>query len=182
MAMKRRNVNLWLDVALLVLFALAVLTLFGRDRGTVNQPRVVLHCLAGAFMVAGSIVHVVLHWDWVRRVVFHAPAKIKSEVQSKRRTDICLFAAVVPCGVAGVMALLLEAGIASRGGLPMETWAALHRLAGVLTISIVSLHLIQHSAWIAHALRRGRLAVNRRQGPGQVPAPSWPTASGADGR
>lgn len=180
--MKKSNFSFWLDVALLALLAVTVLTLFGRDRTSVNQPRVVLHCMAGALMLVGSIIHLILHWDWIRTVVFHAPAKIKRGIQSRRRTDIWLFIAAVPCGVAGIMVWLLQAGIVTLAGLPLQTWNAVHNLAGMVMLFGLSLHLVQHSAWVAHALRRGHTAIIGRQGPRQAPVPSWPASDGGHGR
>jgi hypothetical protein len=68
--MNKNKVNFGLDVALVALFTLTAISLFGEGgrnelASTASQPGNLLHCLSGVLMLAGSTVHLVLHWDWI---------------------------------------------------------------------------------------------------------------------
>jgi hypothetical protein len=151
--MNKKKLNFWLDVILLVLFAATVLTLFGRDRGTFDQPQVVIHCVAGTLMLLGSAVHIAWHWDWIRTFDVHPSGKMAKQVRSRRGIDIWLLVVAAPCGATGLVTWLMQAGILSASALSLRTWAGLHNLTGMATLLIMLVHLVQHRKWVAYAAR-----------------------------
>lgn len=159
--MNKNKINFWLDIALVVLFSLTVVSLFGGGRpgelaSTTSQARDLVHNLSGTLMVAGSLVHLILHWDWIKAVILRWPRNLAGSVRRNRLIDLFLVGCYVVCGLTGIVSWVLPA---------LGEWAALHRLTGTAMLIVMGFHLVYHWKWMVINVKRylglpaGRRAV-----------------------
>ena len=70
--MNKAKKNFWLDVILLALFMVTILSLAGHH----SAIGIMVHSVAGALMILGSVMHLVWHWDWIKANILHYPKDI----------------------------------------------------------------------------------------------------------
>jgi hypothetical protein len=128
--MNKKKLNFWLDLAL-----------------------VVLVIISGALVVALSGLHLALHWDWIKAVVFHKNPRLTKSVHRNRTMDLGLFSLSIPCTVAGIMVWILLAIFPAPLGVPLDGWRDLHIWTGVAMFMVMGIHLRRHWKWVASCLR-----------------------------
>jgi hypothetical protein len=148
--MNKHKINFWLDIALVALFTLTIISLFGGGRpnelpSTTSQSLNLLHCLSGTLMVAGSVVHLILHWDWIKAVILRGPKNLAKRVRANRVIDLWLFGFFVVCGLTGVVSWAFPT---------LREWAAMHRLTGTAMLIVMGFHLVYHWKWIVVNTKR----------------------------
>jgi hypothetical protein len=148
--MNKNKINFWLDIALVALFTLTVISLFGGGRSNelpsaATQTADLLHCLSGTLMVAGSVVHLILHWDWIKAVILRGPKNLAKRVRANRVIDLWLFGFFVVCGLTGVVSWAFPT---------LREWAAMHRLTGTAMLFVMGFHLVYHWKWIVVNTKR----------------------------
>jgi hypothetical protein len=141
--------NFWLDVALCVLLALTVVSLF--MEGQLGR---VLHYGAGTLMIAGSVWHLLWHWSWIKANVLRYPREVNGSARANRRINIGLFAFFTLSGVSGLVIWLMEIADLSRFIVPFSVWYRGHELTGLLMFLVMVLHLAYHWKWLAAMTRR----------------------------
>jgi hypothetical protein len=148
--MNRNKINFGLDMALVALFTLATISLFGEGgrnelASTASLSANLLHCLSGMLMVVCSVVHLLLHWDWIKAVILRRPGNLAKRVRANRIIDVCLLGLLVVVGLSGTLSWAFPS---------LREWAALHRLSGTLMLVVVGVHLAYHWKWMVMNTKR----------------------------
>jgi hypothetical protein len=155
----KNKINFGLDIALVALFTLTTISLFGEGgrnelASTAAQPVNLLHCLSGMLMVVCSVVHLLLHWDWIRAVILRRSTNLPNRVRTNRTIDVCLLGFLVVVGLSGLVSWAFPS---------LREWAALHRLSGTLMLVVIGVHGVYHWKWmVVNAKRYLGLRVSRR--------------------
>ena len=171
----KTKLNFWLDAVILIAFLVTsvtgVLLWLGAGRGE----WITSHAWSGVVLLAGLILHLVLHWDWVKCVVGRFFKRLSSPLRINLAADSLLWLLFSVVAVTGLVDWLLPSGrgwgrrrtLTSAVGLfSMEwhTWRDWHTWLGLAWLVIIIVHLVLHRKWIVCMLRRYWEARARGQG------------------
>jgi len=140
----------WLDILLLGLFALTIVSLAGHH----SAVGLMIHSVAGALVILGSLVHVIWHWDWIKANILRYPSDIGKACRANRRIDLPLLGLFALCGVSGLAIGLMDLTWMAHILLLREGWSHLHHLSGSLMLLLLLLHLGHHVKWLACMARK----------------------------
>ena len=157
--MNRTRLNLFLDLALVLIFVVELEEHFIGIRN---------HELLGLAFGAALLLHIVLHWQWVvgvTKVFFH---DVLHGSRLNYVLNLALLIDAVVMVVTGIVisrTLGLDLGIETHGAFP---WERVHILSAELSLLLVGLHVAIHWQWIANNIKkirfRFRLPLRNGQG------------------
>ncbi len=189
---KKHTLNFWLDVVIAVAFSLtALLGLLlwlvlpgGQGAGNLaflffsRRMWIDLHSWAGVVLFAGSLLHIVWHWDWITCVVRRFFSKTVWSARANLGLDSLLFLAFLAASVSGLVPWLTLPGGGFRGGrnplygmtalgLTRNAWNDWHLWTGLAMMATILIHLALHWKWIVcvvHNYARPLLVGQRKAG------------------
>ena len=127
-------------------------------------------------ITAPLLVHLVLNWDWVVKIVARFAYKLRSVSRLNFVVDVLLFVAAVSVVLSG---LVVSRSIARAFGIatnPSVIWYAVHSVSAEATLVLMLVHLGLHWRWIARVVGQ----VSARPGPiPQTVAPVMPATNAA---
>jgi hypothetical protein len=137
--MNKTLCNYRLDMALFVLLVVNAAAL-GATRRTASAADLSLgghvHAISGALLALACLVHIRLHWDWLRAVL-----------AGRVRGRIKLF-------MNGMVTLaLLLAGLSGQAALHSAAGDRFHALAGAIALLGLTVHAVKHLRWMASAAK-----------------------------
>jgi preprotein translocase subunit SecY len=145
-----------------------------------------LHTIGGVLMIAAAIVHLAIHWGWVkmmsRRVVNASRSRgsrLSRGAKINVAVDLVIGVSFLLCAVSGVYFLFAPSGGFQGGNNPnwdpgfllsRTTWDLLHTWSGVaLTIAAV-IHFAIHWRWVKNVTARFFLSLGQRSRPPEATA------------
>jgi hypothetical protein len=164
--MKQTERNFWLDVSLFVtclatvstglfLWLLiprqAAATFLGFDR----QFWLTVHICSGLASLAGSVLHVVWHREWLKALRGRRIASLPAKIRSNRVMDRYIWITFIATNVFGTLDWIITAPENS-----VSIWRRLHVAFGIACLLGIIVHLALHSKWITSTVRRN-LRVKR---------------------
>jgi len=153
--MNKKTLNNTLSWVLSGLFLLVLVSLAGGDIPEGSEPSAaarawaLVHDISGALLLAGSALHLALHWGWVQAVILRRSRNLAPGIRRDRRMDLWLGLCYLVCGLSGLRAWAL----------PGSAAAPLHRLSGMLMLAMLIGHMALHRKWYAARVRN---AIERR--------------------
>jgi hypothetical protein len=160
--MNQAKHNLRLDVVIFVALLVATLTGFalwlviphkvdivflGFSRGGVRAA----HVYAGMVGLAGIVVHIVRHWDWLKALRGRRLSGMPEKLRANRVVDRIMWIFYIATNVLGATAWALSSG----NDVPAVGVAErLHVVFGVACTILVCVHLALHWKWVASTTRR----------------------------
>jgi hypothetical protein len=137
----------WVDTALFGLLVLVLLTVVPEIAS-----HAFVHVLPGLLLMAAAVLHLWLHWDWIK-IAFSRFGKMPKQAQANALLDLALFGAYIVCGGLGLSARL----ILFVSPLHHILFGILHALTAVLLLTLQTVHLARHLKWIKTSVRRHAL-------------------------
>ena len=155
--MSRTEHNFWLDVTIFV--ALLITTIAGLFLWLVIPHKldivflgfsrsvwVAAHIYSGAVGLAGIVMHIVWHWDWLKALRGRPFSGMPKKLRANRVVDRIMWIALIATNAFGAIAWALHfgediyvVGVSDR----------LHVVFGVVWTILVTMHLALHWKWIA---------------------------------
>ena len=137
-----------------------------------------LHTWGGVLMIVAAIVHLIIHWKWIkmttRRVVSAARsqgATLPRRVVINIAINLTIAVSFLLCAVSGVYFLLAPSGGYQGGANPnwdlgsvfsRTTWDLIHTWSGVVMIVAAVIHFAIHWRWVKNVTRRFFLSLGQR--------------------
>ena len=174
----KTKTNFWLDGAIFAAFVVTALTgvvlwvVIPEGRGSsyaiwlglTRRSWTDVHDWAGAIMIAGAFIHLILHWKWIKSVGARLFARTAKQARINFGMDAIQFVVFVLAGASGlVMWLVLPEGGFMGGrnplfnatwiGLTRHTWGDVHLYSGLALLAILLVHVALHWKWIAHQVK-----------------------------
>jgi hypothetical protein len=164
--MKRTERNFWLNVILFVTCLATVFTglllwlfiprqadtvLLGFDR----HFWLTAHIISGLTSVAGSVLHVIWHREWLKALRGRRIASLPAKIRSNRMTDRYIWITFIATNVFGALDWIIPAPENSVGIL-----SRLHVAFAIACLLGIAVHLALHSKWITSTVKRN-LRVKR---------------------
>ncbi len=142
--MKKSTLLIWIDLGLFALLGLTVLA------ATVEIFfHFFVHVLLGLALSAGALLHVALHWGWIKSS-FTRLGKLPSQVRTNFWLNLALFLGYSACGLMGLTArtfwLLFP---------PLHWVLGFFHVClalGVITLQVI--HLARHWKWVTATTQR----------------------------
>ncbi len=103
-------------------------------------------------IIVPLLLHLVLNWDWVTKIVTRFARKLLSASRVNFVVDTLLFVAAVAVVLSGIVVSQSIAGFFGIANNPSVIWYALHSVSANATIALVVVHLGLHWRWIARVL------------------------------
>jgi hypothetical protein len=149
--MTRTAINLFINLILMASMLLLVVSIFGaHNSNDVN----LLHIIAGTLIFASSILHIILHWKWIKTVVFHSPKDLPKKVRANRTTVAWLSIPFVLCGITGIITALVQSHVLTTSWLTLDDLKWLHRLMGIAAFIPIVIHVVQNGKWYLAIFKR----------------------------
>lgn len=130
----KTTLNVWLDIALLVLFVLTGVTAYIDKQ---------LHEMLGMGMLVAVLLHIGMHWSWIKAICMRL-RHLKASMHLKAGLDL---------GMLLIFLLLIGSGL-----IVMLVWApavaAFHALMFFVFVIVVVAHLGLNSKWISSQIKR----------------------------
>jgi hypothetical protein len=160
--MKKTEHNFLLDVMIFVSFLITTVTglllwlviphkmdvLFS---GISRSAWVAAHIYSGLAGLAGVIMHIVLHWNWLKALRGRPLGELPEKLRANRIVDRVMWFTFIATNVFGAAAWALHFGadmyVVSIPG-------RLHVVCGVIWTILAAVHLVLHWKWITHTVRR----------------------------
>lgn len=140
--------NFWLDVILLVAFAVAIVSglamwLFAAINPAVVHAWAHIHGLSVVVITIVVIAHLVSHRQWIAAAF--KPGRKNRQVSLNRALDMALLVLFI---------LVTVSGLSSHGGRQVVELDPFHLLVGLAMAGIVAAHQALHWKWIVSTTRR----------------------------
>lgn len=140
----RNKVNLWLDIALFIVYLIGMVPRFGS---------LAVHEWLTLGMILVLIVHLLLHWDWIVTVTKRLFSKLPGKQRLNYILNFLFFIDMIVIMLSGVMI--------SREALPLMGinpsmnffWRRAHDISANLGVLILGLHVGLHWQWIVGTFR-----------------------------
>ncbi len=142
---RKARTNLLLDIGLF----LAFLLLFEPE-----STGIPIHEWLGIAMAITILIHILLHWDWVKTITRRFFQQMKSKVRINYILNAAIFVSFTAIMLSGLMishSVLRFFGLQS---LDTPFWNMTHRFATDVTIWLIALHIGLHWGWIVNAVKR----------------------------
>jgi Domain of unknown function (DUF4405) len=135
----RTRIDFWLDLALLVAFALDY---------SFNFTGLTIHEWIGLGFGVALLVHVTLHWDWALRTTKRLFKRRPGRDGLRWIVDLALMLVMTLCVASGV--LISRAALPAIGITPVAGpfWTGLHTTSADVTVALVGLHVALSWRWI----------------------------------
>ena len=141
----RTRIDFWLDLVLLVAFALDYSFRF---------TGLTVHEWIGLGFGVALQVHLTLHWDWVLRTTKRVVGTLPGRERLRWLIDLGLLLVMTLCVASGV--LISRRAVPALGYTPRagSFWTGLHTTTADLTVALVGLHVALNWKWILTVGRR----------------------------
>lgn len=171
--------NFWLDTVIFALFAVTAITGLllwlvvpgGRDNQSLTFLTLIhhewneIHVWAGIGMLIGSVIHLILHWQWIACMAGRIFGKVAHQVRLNFWLDTLLLASFLLVNLSGLLVWFVLPAGGFQGGrnpfynmtllaLTRQDWRDLHLWAGLTLIIILATHLALHWRWIVCVIQR----------------------------
>lgn len=133
-----------------------------------------LHEWLSLALVVPVLVHLVVNWDWVVRIVRRFYSKLRATNRLNLVVDVALFLSVVTVMLSGLLVSEAIMGLFGVAGTEEGIWYRMHSLSADAVILTVAAHVMLHLRWMVRAARR---RVARRPGAGSGAAAMRPALS-----
>lgn len=147
---RRTTLDFWLDLVLLVAFALDYSFQF---------TGLSIHEWIGLGFGVALLVHITLHWDWVLRTTKRLLGRLAGRERLRWFVDFALLFVMTLCVASGILisrSALPAIGITPAGG---SFWTGLHTTSADVTVALVGLHVALSWRW---CLTVGRRIIRRK--------------------
>jgi len=148
----RSKINLFLDIALALAFAVELEMHFTGLR---------LHELLGLAFGIAFIIHIILHFDWIVSITRHFFRKLFHESRLNYVLNIAVFVDMVAATVTGIL-ISRTLGLSISLGQSQGTIRQLHTLTSEGTLLLIGLHVALHWKWIATHAKKYLFSFNLR--------------------
>jgi len=160
--MGKNERNFWLDWIMFFSFSLTITSGFllwlvipngnvsvfaGIDRAM----WLVLHVGSGFLGLAGVIIHIVWHWDWLKALRGRSLRTLKRPVRANRLINRLTWFAFISSNVFGMLAWLQSA---SKPSETIGIFARFHVGTSMAWLVFLATHLVLHQKWIVSAIQR----------------------------
>lgn len=145
-----------------------------------------VHTWGGVLMIAAVVVHLTIHWGWVKMVSKRVVNAMRSRGSRLSRgakinvaVDLSVAVSFLLCAVSGMYFLLTPSGGFQGGSNPnwdpglllsRTTWDLVHTWSGVVLIVAAVIHLAIHWRWVKNVTQRFFLSLGQRPRIKEVPA------------
>ena len=137
--------NLLVDIAIFVGFLVA------------SQPRMtgmaVHEWLSVAFLAAG-VVHILLHWQWVKAVTVQFFKKLWHSSRLNYVLNVLLLFALTAVSLSGLLISKSVLPFLGLSGLGNPAWRMIHSTSADAILILVGLHVALHWKWIVTMIKR----------------------------
>jgi hypothetical protein len=146
----RTKLDFWLDLVLLVAFALDYSFQF---------TGLSIHEWIGLGFGGALLLHITLHWEWVLRTTRRLFGRLVARERIRWLVDLALLLVMTLCVASGV--LISRSALPALGIRPVATgfWTGLHTTSADVTVALVALHVALSWRW---ALTVGRRIIRRK--------------------
>lgn len=131
----RNKLNLFLDILLVVVFAVEMETRFTGLR---------IHELLGLGFSVAILIHLLLHWDWVVAITKQFFRKLLHESRLNYVLNALLLIDMIVIAVSGIL-ISRTLGLNFDGGRALQP---IHIMASYLSLVLIGLHVALHWKWI----------------------------------
>lgn len=145
-----------------------------------------LHTWGGVLMIAAVVVHLVIHWDWVKMMTRRIVNAMRSRGSRLSRgaqinvvIDLVVGVSFLLCALTGIYFMFAPSG-GFQGGQNLgwdpgflfsrTTWDLIHTWSGVALIVAAVIHLAIHWRWVKNVTRRVFLSPWQRPQRAEAPA------------
>jgi hypothetical protein len=160
--MNKTKHNFWLDVTIFVAFLITGTTglllwrVISRQAGIafLGFPRsiwVTFHLCSGMVILAGVIMHVIWHWDWLKALRRRPLSRMSGKLRANRITDRIMWITFIAANVSGALTWAMHFG---DDIYVVNVPDRLHVVVGIVLIILVTVHLALHRKWIASTTQR----------------------------
>jgi Domain of unknown function (DUF4405) len=160
--MKQTKRNLWLDLAIFVALLVATTTglmlwlvmphrLEAVLLGSSRRVWVAAHICSGAVGLAGIVMHIVRHWNWLKALRGRRLSGLPEKLRANRVVDRIMWITYIATNVFGAMAWALQFG---NDVYAVSVPERLHAAFGATSTMLVAAHLALHWKWVTSATRR----------------------------
>ena len=154
--MSRTQHNFWLDVTIFAALLITAITSFilwlvtphkldtvflGISRGAWGTA----HICFGAVGLAGIVLHIVWHWDWLKALRGRSLGRMPEKLRANRVVDRIMWITYIATNVFGAIAWALHF---DDGIYVVRVPDRLHLVFGVVWTILVATHLALHWKWI----------------------------------
>jgi cytochrome b561 len=141
----RTRLDFWLDIALLVAFALDYSFKF---------TGLTIHEWIGLGFGVALLLHITLHWDWVLRTTKRLFGRLAGRERLRWFVDLALMFVMTMCVASGI--LISRSALPALGLTPAAGpfWTGLHTTSADITVALVGLHVALSWRWILTVSRR----------------------------
>jgi cytochrome b561 len=141
----RTQLDFWLDLVLLVAFALDYSFQF---------TGLSIHEWIGLGFGVALLLHITLHWDWVLRTTRRVFGKLAGRERIRWVVDLGLLVVMTLCVASGI--LISRSALPALGITPMAGafWTGLHTTSADVTVALVGLHVALSWRWSVTVGRR----------------------------
>ncbi|MBP1611029.1 MAG: hypothetical protein H6Q04_3264 [Acidobacteria bacterium] len=158
--MKNIERNFWLDISLFVTFLSTVLSglllwlVFSHQAAAIilgfnRYFWLTAHICSGLASVAGSVVHVIWHRDWLKALRKRPITSLPSKLRANRVLDRFVWITFLATSAFGAFDYIIPAREIS-----VNNSSRLHLAFGMAWLLGITVHLALHNKWIAFAARR----------------------------
>jgi len=154
---KRSNqnkLNLYVDMGIFILFVIL---------SAPQATGVVLHEWLSLLFVVPFLIHILLHWSWVKKVTGRFLRKLPGETRFNYFCNLVLFVLMTMVTFSG---FLVSEALLPSIGIPVEVdrfWFAAHDVTANLLLALMGVHMAMHWGWIARTVKRYILFMPSRQ-------------------
>ena len=168
--MNKTKHNFWLDVTISVTFLITATTGLllwrviphGSDftfPGFSRNVWVIFHICSGMVSLAGVILHVAWHWDWLKALRGRPLRGMSEKLRANRIVDRVLWIIFIAANISGVLAWAAHFG---EEIYVVTVPDRLHVVVGIALTFLVIVHLALHRKWIAFTAQRYIQANSQR--------------------
>lgn len=142
---RKARTNLFLDMGLFLVF------LFLFEPESTGIP---IHEWLGIAMAITILVHILLHWQWVKVITRRFFQQMNSKVRLNYIINALIFVSFTAIMLSGLMISHSVLPFFGLESLDTPFWNVTHRFATDVTIWLIALHIGLHWRWIVNAAKR----------------------------
>lgn len=178
--MNRTKKNFQLDLLLLVTLITVTISGLVLDKhnpsfilwGTVGSSWVLVHEVSALAMLAGTAIHLYLHFDWIKTVFKYSKRSVPAQIRRNRTVNLWLFGLLAILAVSGLLIWPMTGDLTEGNplantivlGLAYHALRSLHSWCAVLMFIFIIVHLGLHWNWIYSIVKRFMSSDSERKG------------------